>query len=93
MSIAIDEQLATLRACFDDVDDAIIKLLATRQRLSDQAGVLKKVVGRPVRDDVREAHAAAQRRITAKTAGADPDVVAALFDVLVRASRERQERL
>ena len=88
----VDEELATLRAVFDDVDDAIVALLAQRQRLTDAAGVLKKRAGRAIRDDVREASANARRADKAAESGGDADVVAAVFDVIVRASRARQLR-
>ncbi len=87
-----DQELATLRAVFDDVDDAIVALLAQRQRLADHAGVIKKNAGRAIRDDAREAAASARRADAAVAAGVDVDVVAAVFDVVVRASRARQLR-
>jgi len=87
-----DEELAALRAVFDDVDDAIIALLAQRQRLADHAGIIKKNAGRGIRDDAREAAAAARRAGKAVDVGVDVDVVAAVFDVVVRASRARQLR-
>ena len=86
----VDEELASLRAAFDDVDDAIITLLAQRQRLADAAGVIKRHAGRAIRDDAREASASARRAGKAGDVGADVDVVAAVFDVVVRASRARQ---
>lgn len=93
MSAGIDDELRALRAVFDDVDDAIIALLAQRQRLAEHAARLKQSAGRPIRDDAREAAATARRAAVADAHDVDRDVVVAVFDVVVGASRARQERL
>jgi chorismate mutase len=85
--------LRALREAFDAVDDEIIAAIAKRQALALEAGRLKAALGRPVRDDVREAEAAARRRDVANGVGADVDVVEVVFAALVDDSRRRQEAL
>jgi chorismate mutase len=88
---ASGRSLAELRAAFDAVDAEIIAAIAKRQALADAAGRLKATLGMAVRDEVREVAAAAHRRAVAADVGADVDVVADVFTVLVEDSRARQQ--
>ena len=90
-TVEIDNELAALRAAFDDVDDAIIALLAQRQRLADHAGRLKRLDGRAVKDDAREAAANARRAEQSLAVDVDKALVTAVFEVVVEASRRRQQ--
>ena len=95
--------LAALRARFDDVDDRLLALIAERLRLADEAAPLKAALGRPAFDPGREAEARARRAavIAGLSNRTDEDgengedavsVADDVFEVLVRASRARQER-
>jgi len=87
--------LAALRDRFDALDDQLVDLIAARLRLADEAAPLKRALGRPIVDPVREAAAAARRQARARVVGADvavDGVVDDVFAVLVQASRARQAR-
>jgi chorismate mutase len=87
--------LAALRDRFDALDDQLVDLIAARLRLADEAASLKRDLGRPIVDPVREAAAAARRRQRARDVAGDvgmDGVVDDVFAVLVPASRARQAR-
>lgn len=87
--------LAALRDRFDALDDQLVDLIAARLRLADEAAPLKRALGRPIIDPIREAAAAARRRTRAHEVAGDAGlggVVDDVFAVLVPASRARQAR-
>jgi chorismate mutase len=87
--------LAALRDRFDALDDQLVDLIAARLRLADEAAPLKRTLGRPIVDPIREAAAAARRRQRARDVAGDlglDGVVDDVFAVLVAASRARQAR-
>lgn len=82
--------LDDVRADFDDVDDALIALIARRQRLAAEAGLIKRSAARPVFDAEREARGRTRREQACEAHGIAPEVVEAVFAVLVAASRDTQ---
>jgi chorismate mutase len=65
-------QLATYRHSIDNLDSALVHLLAERFRLTQQVGELKAAHAMPPADPAREAEQIARLRALAADAGLDP---------------------
>ena len=65
-------ELVRLRASIDNLDAALVHLLAERFRCTQQVGVLKATVGLPPSDPAREEQQMARLRQLAQEAGLDP---------------------
>jgi chorismate mutase len=68
-----DPDLERLRGSIDNLDAAIICLLAERFKITQQVGVLKKVRGLAAADTEREDQQIARLRRLAETANLDPE--------------------
>ena len=69
---AIPPELAELRASIDNIDAALVHILAERFRATQRVGYLKAEHGRPPSDPAREAVQIARLRRLAEEAGLDP---------------------
>lgn len=67
-----DEVLARLRASIDNIDAALVHILAERFKITKAVGEHKKRVGLPPADHDREAVQIARLRRLAEDAGLDP---------------------
>lgn len=65
-------QLASYRHSIDNLDSALVHLLAERFRLTQQVGELKAAHAMPPADPAREAEQIARLRALAADAGLDP---------------------
>lgn len=70
---AVEETLAGYRAGIDNIDAALVFLLAERFRITKQVGRHKAAVGLPAADPEREQAQIARLRELAVTADLDPD--------------------
>lgn len=86
------EALREARLGIEDVDAEILALLARRAALGRAAAKAKHALGRPVRDDEREAQNRVWRQELARARGLDEDVVERVFEQIVDWSRALQER-
>jgi chorismate mutase len=68
----IDEQLRAYRASIDNIDAALVHLLAERFKITKVVGRHKAVVGLPPMDPDREAEQVARLRALAAESGLDP---------------------
>ena len=68
----IDPELARLRRSIDNIDAALIHVLAERFKATQQVGMLKAELGMPASDPVREATQLARMRELARDAELDP---------------------
>jgi monofunctional chorismate mutase, alpha proteobacterial type len=68
----IPPELAALRASIDNIDAALVHLLAERFRATQQVGRLKAARGMPPSDPAREAQQIARLRRLAEESGLDP---------------------
>lgn len=68
-----DPELQRLRDSIDNVDAALIHLLAERFKFTKLVGELKALHGLPAADPAREAVQIARLRALARTAKLDPD--------------------
>lgn len=69
---ALPPELARLRGSIDNIDAALIHLLAERFKATQQVGVLKARLGLPASDPGREARQVARLRDLAHQADLDP---------------------
>lgn len=77
--------MAEVRTGVDEIDRALVALLAERMGYMDAAARIKPERGQ-VRDEARKAQVIANVRAEAKRLALDPAVVEALWDQLVEAS-------
>ena len=68
----IDEQLRAYRASIDNIDAALVHLLAERFKITQAVGRYKADVGLPPMDPDREAQQVARLRALAVESGLDP---------------------
>ncbi len=68
----IPPELARLRGSIDNIDAALVYLLAERFKATQQVGVLKATQGLPPSDPGREEQQVARLRELARTADLDP---------------------
>ena len=68
-----DQRLAEYRASIDNIDAALVLLLAERFKITEQVGAHKAAAGLPPADPDREAAQVARLRELARAADLDPD--------------------
>lgn len=76
-------RLQTLRASIDNIDAALIHMLAERFRCTKQVGVLKAEFGMPASDPSREEQQIARLRRLAADADLDPEFAEKWFNFVV----------
>jgi chorismate mutase len=67
-----DEQLDRYRASIDNIDAALVHLLAERFKITQDVGHYKATVGLPAADPAREDRQVARLRALALESGLDP---------------------
>jgi len=72
MSQSTPVELASLRQSIDNIDAALVHLLAERFKFTQQVGVLKAARGLPASDPAREAIQVARLRALAEESHLDP---------------------
>ncbi|MDR1852807.1 MAG: chorismate mutase [Propionibacteriaceae bacterium] len=77
-------QLARLRASIDNLDTALICLMAERFKVTQQVGYLKRDLGLPPADPEREEQQVARLRALAQEAELDPDFAEKLLNFIVK---------
>ncbi|HRW17678.1 MAG TPA: chorismate mutase [Dermatophilaceae bacterium] len=70
--MSVPPELSALRASIDNLDAALVHLLAERFRCTQRVGHLKHELGLPAADPVREEQQLARLRVLASDAGLDP---------------------
>jgi chorismate mutase len=84
MTEPIPEDLAALRASIDNIDAALIYLLAERFKCTQKVGHLKAVRGLPPADPAREAQQIARLRALAEGARLDPEFAEKFLAFVIR---------
>ncbi len=92
-SAAADVELARLRASIDNIDAALVHLLAERFKYTQQVGVLKARTGLPPADLDREAEQVTRLRALADQAGLDPEFAEKFLAFLVAEVIQHHTRL
>ncbi|WP_078062552.1 chorismate mutase [Actinomyces provencensis] len=81
---AIPEELADARATIDNIDAALIHILAERFRCTQKVGHIKAEHDLPPEDPAREARQVARMRRLAEESGLDPDFAEKFLSFMVR---------
>lgn len=76
-------ELLRLRGSIDNIDAALVYMLAERFRCTKQVGVLKATHGMPPADPSREAHQVERLRRLAEDADLDPAFAEKWFNFVV----------
>ena len=85
--------LVDYRASIDNIDAALIHMLAERFRCTKAVGVLKAEHGLPAADPAREAQQIARLRQLAKDANLDPDFAEKFLNFIVAEVIHHHERI
>ena len=79
-----DETLAAYRASIDNIDAALVHLLAERFKITQSVGRYKASVGLPASDPAREDQQVARLQALATESGLDPNFARAFIQFIVR---------
>jgi chorismate mutase len=83
-TMTADPKLQALRDSIDNIDAALIHLLAERFKCTKAVGEFKATRGMPPADPAREAEQIARLRTLAKTAKLDPDFAEKFLNFIVK---------
>lgn len=87
------ERLLELRGSIDNIDAALIHLLAERFKLTETVGELKADHGLPPADEAREARQVAHLRKLAEDSHLDPEFAEKFLAFIVAEVIHRHERI
>lgn len=90
---SVTEQLAGLRLSIDNIDAALVHLLAERFKFTQQVGRLKAANGMPPSDPEREGVQTARLRALAEEAQLDPAFAEKWFNFVVAEVIHHHERI
>lgn len=83
MTDEVSQELNRLRMSIDNMDAALVHLLAERFKITQQVGVLKAEYGLPAADPAREARQIARLRSLAEDARLDPEFAEKFLNFVV----------
>lgn len=89
-NLAVDQALVSLRKDIDDIDDAILSLLARRHDVIGSVAALKKEHNTPIYHPAREEDLISRRRKQGKDVGLNPDYIEEIFRTVISHSRLEQ---
>lgn len=78
------DELTRLRGSIDNLDSALIHIMAERFKITQRIGVLKAEAGLPAADPVREQRQAARLKELATESELDPQFAEKLLNFIVR---------
>ncbi len=93
MTIEPKDELARLRASIDNIDAAVVHMLAERFKATKAVGELKAANNLPPADKTREAEQIARLRQLAKDADLDPDFAEKFLAFIVTEVIRHHEKL
>jgi len=83
MADSVPPELAEIRRSIDNIDAALVHLLAERFKLTRKVGALKARKGMPPADPARETQQIARLRALAASADLDPEFAEKFLNFLV----------
>ena len=89
----IPRELAEARSSIDNLDAALLHLLAERFKITRRVGELKAAKGLPAADPAREQEQITRLRSLAEESGLDPEFAAKLLTFSVREVVRHHERI
>ena len=93
MSVTPQDDLKRLRSSIDNIDAAVIHMLAERFKATKAVGELKAVHGMPPADKAREAEQIERLRRLAREADLDPDFAEKFLNFIVTEVIRHHEKL
>lgn len=93
MTDQIPDELLRLRASIDNIDNAIIHMLAERFKCTQAVGVLKAKYNLPPADKSREAAQIERLRQMAKSADLDPEFAEKFLNFIVKEVIRHHEQI
>ncbi|MGG5823662.1 chorismate mutase [Falsiroseomonas sp. HW251] len=91
--MTIPEELQGLRQSIDNIDAALVHMLAERFRATRQVGILKASRSLPAVDRSREEGQVARLRQLAAASGLDPDFTEAFIRMVIAEVVRQHERI
>lgn len=82
-SVQVPTELLRLRGSIDNLDSALIHIMAERFKITQRVGVVKAELGLPAADPAREARQIARLRALANDADLDPEFAEKLLNFIV----------
>jgi chorismate mutase len=89
----IKTQLASYRQSIDNIDAALVHMLAERFRCTKEVGVLKAKYNLPPADPVREEYQIARLRQLAEDAHLDPDFAEKFLNFVIKEVIRHHEQI
>ena len=93
MNTETDSQLKEFRDSIDNIDTALVSLLAERFKVTGKVGILKATKKLPSADKSREAEQIARLRNLAESGGLDPDFIESVLNVIIQEVISNHERI
>ncbi|WP_306047693.1 chorismate mutase [Nioella sp. MMSF_3534] len=87
------QTMAELRSCIDEIDEALLVLLAERQRYTDRAPELKAREGIAAAAPSRVRQVLDHVRARADAAGMDADLAESMWRIMIETVIAREERV
>lgn len=79
----VPQELQRLRGSIDNLDSALVHIMAERFKITQRVGHVKAQLGLPAADPAREARQIARLRALAKDADLDPEFAEKLLNFII----------